>query len=386
MTTRRLLLGTTALVGLALAPALAGAAEVRPGGALDVTVGATVRFLATGGDLDDALLDDTVTTGIDFFNDTEVTFSLDGTHDATGLEYGGEVQLEADTSVVENADETWVYLKGGWGLVRFGDEDAASAFTGTLVQDADDDDFGFDGSTLSAASVAAGTGGLDADIISDASAVPTYEPLGTGDATKITYTTYHTHGVNVGLSYTPNLAEIGDGSGNGDSLATTDVVAGDVVEAVARFDQTLGGVDLSASLSGLYGDIKDEDAAGGDDYWAVQAGAVVGVFGLQFGGSYLTEEIGGTEVDAVTLGVGKELGPVSLSFNYGQVVDSDDLTFNDNEVDQPYQLITSGTVRIFPGLEFQADVAYVDNDVDRGLVNADDDAGWVGVAGLQLDF
>jgi hypothetical protein len=101
---RGFLLGTTALAGaglLSVPPALA--AEARPGGALDVTVTGFVRFLATGGDLDNARLDDTISTGLDFLNDTEVHLVLAGRNDATGLEYGGKVELEADTSATASA-------------------------------------------------------------------------------------------------------------------------------------------------------------------------------------------------------------------------------------------------------------------------------------------
>jgi outer membrane protein OmpU len=371
---RRSLLGTTALAGaglLAASPALA--AEARPGGALDVTVSGFVRFLATGGDIDNARLDDTISTGLDFLNDTEVHAVLGGRNDATGLEYGGKVELEADTSAEANADETWLFLRSGWGEVKLGDEDGIADF---------------DGMAVSAASVAAGTGGLDGDVVEVfGGGVRTYDLVGTSDATKVIYSFKPETGPQLGLSYTPNLDDIDSGSGNGDALALKDVAAGDVVEAALGFAGELGGgVAGKVVLSGLYGDIKDEDEAGGDDFWGAQLGASVELFGVELGGSYLTEEVGAVEADAVTLGAGVEIGEVGVSINYGQIVDSDGIADGGNELDKPWTVILSADVGLLPGLSLAGDVAYFDNDVRGEVVDADDDNGWQGVARLGLAF
>ena len=385
-TVRRLLLGTTALAGFALWLQPAGAAEVQAGGALDIKLSGEARFITSYGNTDDALLDDTVTSGLDFFNDTSVDVRVDGKHDATGIEYGGYIEFQADTNVEENTDETWIYLRGGWGEAHLGDDDGVSSISAGIVG-------GEDGAALSAASVAAGTGGLDGDIVSDLFGASTYEPLGTDDATKISYATPKFGGLNFGVSYTPNLAEIFDGAGNGDLLASKDVAAGDIVEGIAHYVGEFGDVRLLGSLSGLYGDIKDEDAAGGDDYWAAQAGAVVEAFGVSVGGSYLTEEVGSLEVDAVTLGIGagfggddEGVGGFNVSLNYGQIISSDDLSLNDSEVDEPYTLVASADYGIAPGLILQGDVAYFDNDVEGEPANADDDNGWFAVMALALEF
>lgn len=379
----RLLLATTALTGIGF-PVLA--AEVLPGGALSLTLSGELRFITSYGEADDALLDDTVTSGAEFFNDTSVSLLAEGKHDASGIEYGAYVELQADTTAEENTDETWLFLRGGWGEAHLGDDDGVSSISAGIVA-------GEDGAALSAANVAAGTGGLDGDIVSDLFGASTYEPLGTDDATKISYATPKLGGLNLAVSYTPNLAEIFDGAGNGDSLAGKDVAAGDVVEGILHYAGEIGAVGLLASLSGLYGDIKDEEAAGGDEYWAVQAGAVVEVLAVSLAGSYLTEEVGSTEVDAVTLGIGTSIGGdddgvggVNLSLNYGQIVDSDDLTLNDSTQDKPYVVVASADYGIAPGLILQGDIAYFDNDVDGEPASADDDHGWFGVVALAVEF
>jgi hypothetical protein len=385
LTMRRLLLGATGLAGVALGSSAAGAAEVRPGGALDLTLSGEARFIISYGDTDDALLDDTVTSGLDFFNDTSVGVLLAGTHDTTDIEYGAYIEFQADTSVTENTDETWLYMRGGWGEVHLGDDGGVSSFGAGIV--AEDE-----GAALSAANVAAGTGGLDADVTSDTGA-PTYEPLGTDDATKISYVTPKFGGLNFGVSYTPNLTEIYDGVGNGDTLADTDVAAGDVIEGIAHYSGEVGELEVLASLSGLYGNIKDEEAAGGDDYWAAQAGVVLYLFDVGLAGSYLKEKVGSLEVDAITAGIGislggddEDVGGVSLSLSYGQIISSDDLTVNESELGEPYTLVASADYGIAPGLVLQGDIAYFDNDVKGDPANADDDNGWFAVTALALEF
>ena len=384
-TMRRLLLGATGLAGAALGSGAAGAAEVRSGSALDLTLSGEVRFITSYGDTDDALLDDAVTSGLDFFGDTSVGVLLAGTHDTTDIEYGAYIEFETDTNDTENTGETWLYLRGDWGEVRFGDDGGVSSFGAGIV--AEDE-----GAALGAANVAAGTGGLDADIASDFGA-PTYEPLGTDDATKISYVTPKFGGLNFGVSYTPNLAEIYDGVGNGDTLADTDVAAGDVIEGIAHYSGEIGELEVLTSISGLYGDIKDEDAAGGNDYWAAQAGVVLYLFDVGLAGSYLVEQVGSLEVEAVTVGIGTSLGGddegvggLSLSLNYGQIISSDDLTVNDSQLDEPYTLVASADYGIAPGLVLQGDIAYFDSDVKGDPANADDDKGWFAVTALALEF
>lgn len=385
---RRTLLGTTALAaGAALAPAWAEAAEVRAGGALDIEISGSLRTIASYGDLDEVYLDEEISTGLDFFNDTSITFTAKGKHDRSGLEYGAVIELEGDTNVLESTDETWVYVEGGWGRVQLGDNDGVSGFSAGIVA-------GDDGAALSAANVAAGTGGLDGDVVSDLFGITTYEPLGTEDATKISYATPKFAGLNVAVSYAPNLAELGDGTDNGDTLALKDVSAGDVLEGIVHYAGEIAGLALRASLAGLYGDVKDEELAGGDDYWAAQAGAVVEVFGVDLAASYLTEEVGALEVDAVTFGVAagfgddddEGFGGFNVSLNYGQIIDSKNLVVNDNELGEPYVLVLSADYGLMPGLTLQGDVAYFDNDIEGEGAGPGNGKGWVGVAGIGLEF
>jgi predicted porin len=239
---RRLSLTTSAVVSAGLvAPGALAAAEVRPGGALDVTVSGFVRGLAIGGDVDNLRLDPTFSNDLDFFNDTEVHVLLKGKHDATGIEYGGTVELEADTNQTSNTDETWLFLRGGFGEVRLGDEDGTSDSDGLAV-------------SANTISQDVGTGGLDGDQFEVlAGSIKTFESTGTSDATKIRYQTPSFGGLQFGASYTPNLNGINSGSGNGDLLAITDLDAGDVVEGGVRYKGKLGALGLTAASPGCTG-------------------------------------------------------------------------------------------------------------------------------------
>ena len=88
----------------------ASAAEVLPGGALDLTITGFARFEAFGGQQDDRALDETLSRSLDFRNDTEVHVLARAKSEETGMEYGGTIEFEADTNNTNNTDETWVFL------------------------------------------------------------------------------------------------------------------------------------------------------------------------------------------------------------------------------------------------------------------------------------
>ena len=119
MTLKNLALGTTALIGVGLLGGVsalpAAAAEVKPGGALDITITGFLRAEAGGGDQDDLQRDASKANGLDFRNDSEVHVLARGKSEQTGLEYGATVEFEVDTNQTLNTDETWIFLRGGWG-------------------------------------------------------------------------------------------------------------------------------------------------------------------------------------------------------------------------------------------------------------------------------
>src|SRR5690349_22155020 len=198
---RNLLLGSTALVGAGVlgvgaAPGSASAAEVLPGGALNITLSGFARFRVTGGQLDNQYnqgkgsTKGALTTGVDFSNDYEFHVLVSGKHDATGLEYGAHMEFEGDTDSTFNTDEEWLWLRGGFGEFRFGDEDGV-----------------VDNSSIGAFTIAANSGGIDGDVI-NALSISAVRPSNTDDSTKIRYYTPSFGGFTLGLDYTPNVQTI----------------------------------------------------------------------------------------------------------------------------------------------------------------------------------
>ena len=193
MKLKNAILGTSALVGVAMlgtaAAVPAAAQEVKPGGALDITITGFARFEAGGGEQDTLNRDNSYARGLDFRNDTEVHVLARGKSEQTGLEYGGTIEFEADTNSTLNTDESWVFLRGGWGEVRMGDEDGA-----------------VDNSIIGGQTIAAGTGGIDGSsfVVAGIAGEGVF-PTETDDSTKIRYYTPSFGGFSLGISFTPTV-------------------------------------------------------------------------------------------------------------------------------------------------------------------------------------
>ena len=377
MMLRKILLGTSAMVGAGLLaaalPTASQAAEVTPGGALDLTLTGFMRFEAFGGEQDDRALDDTLSRGLDFRNDSEVHVLARGKDEQSGLEYGATIEFETDTNQSLNTDETWIFLRGGWGEVRMGDEDGVA-----------------DNSAVGAQTIAAGTGGIDG---SDAviSAAPIVYITNTNDATKIRYYTPSFGGFSAGISYTPTQESVGSGANNGNFFARKNGAAAmegqNVVEGGLVYDGEFGGVGVLASVVGLYGELLNggEDAFGDDKWQGAQAGVSVDLFGFKLAGSYGYNEVGEQKNQFVTAGIGAALGPVNTSITAGKVIDTNSDFEEANGIgDSAYNVVFSADVAIAPGLVLAGDVASFDNDStgDTGT----GDTGWTAVGSFRLSF
>jgi predicted porin len=376
MKLKNAILGTSALAGAALFGATvapANAADVLPGGALDLEITGFARFEAFGGQEDDLHLDDEQSRSLDFRNDTEVHVIARGKSEESGLEYGATIEFEADTNRTDNTDETWVFLRGGWGEVRLGDEDGVA-----------------DASVVGAQTIAAGTGGIDG---SDAviAAAPVVYLTNSNDATKIRYYTPSFGGFSLGVSYTPTQEDFNSGGNNGQFFANKDgVLAMDgqnIVEGAAVYDGEFGGVGVLASVIGLYGELKNEAeyTFGDDKWWGIQTGANVDLFGFKLGGAIGHDEVGETKRDFFNAGIGYGFGPVNTSITYGQIINTN--SYFDEATglgDSGYNLVFSADYAIAPGLVLAGDVSKFDNDssADTGT----GDKGWTAVASVRLAF
>jgi hypothetical protein len=355
----RPLLGTTALLGAGLAGAVpAAAAGVQGGGPLELTISGHVGVLAHGGNLDNQREDPDLSTGLDFSTDVELHLLARGEDERTGIEHGATIELEADTNETANADETWIFLRGGWGEVRLGDEDGPVG-----------------ASAIGAYTIAAGTGGIDGDVV-DALAVDAVLPAISDDATKVRYYTPDFGGFSVGVSYTP------DADQGGDSLALKDTELQDWVEGAAVFEGEIQDAGILASLVGGVGEVNDADSGRGR-LWTWYAGVAASLPWLELGAGYGREDLAGQERHYLNAGLGRELGAAYASITHGRVLG----TKGYEGVGEPWNLVLSADVELMPGVVLAGDVAWFDNDLDAEAREATGgDQGLVWVTRLELAF
>lgn len=376
MRRRGVLLATTAAIGL-LPAAGAIAAEVGAGGALDLTITGVIGTEAGGGQQDDLQLDADTARGLDFRNDTEVHVLATGQSDETGLEYGATIKFEADTDQDLNTDETWLFIRGGWGEVRMGDQDGI-----------------IENSIVGGQTLAAGTGGIDGSdyVILPVVGSAVYPTL-TDDATKIQYYSPSLGGFSFGVSYTPTQSVVDSDENNGQFMADKNGDAAmegqNVVEAGLIYDGEPGeDITLTTSLVGLYGTLRNggEEAFGDSRWWSATYGADLDLSGFQVAASVGTDHLGDQQHEFMTAGIGYAYGPLSASVTYAWIWRSNDDFSEGNGYDKPRNLVFSAGYTLAPGLALQGDVALFDNDTNGSYDGGTGDSGWAGVGRFEVTF
>lgn len=350
MTLKKLLLGTSALLGAGLLATASPASaqqgpQVTPGGKLNVSVSGFARFVWVVGDVKERFGGQQSSS--DFRNDTEVHIIARGKDESTGITYGANIEFEADTNRNDNTDETWIIVQGAFGEFRFGDEDGAS-----------------DLMKLGAFTLAAGTGGIDGTV----DLPRLVAGVNTGDATKIVYFTPRIAGFQAGVSYTPNAGS------SGDNLAVTNVDnAKDVVEAGLNYVGDFGGVGIKAGVIGHVGDSTDGD--NNEDFWKIYGGGVLSFAGFSVGGGIGKQDVFGNEISWFNAGAAATLGPATLSVTGGRVIDADDNI-------ETKGVVLSATVGILPGVTLDGDLLIF----DEAGVGGNFDDGVLGVVRIGVSF
>lgn len=392
---RKILLGTTAVVGAALiAPvamaqmpvtvepprALAGSAAgltVRLGGYFDFRAG------LVNDDADRAALLSS-TTGrrygrqrVDFQSDMELNVFVDGKA-SNGLQYGLVMEFQIDnvgaggpgTSL--DTDEFYGYVSHpAFGTLRFGDEDSAGNLLQVrtpLVRGADTDNY-WDEFTFR-------SGG-------DAS--PSFfTALNDGsDSTKIIYLSPQFFGFDFGVSYAPNTGEgerfaLGTAVNSVTSSVPTAVGQRDrsslrnEISAGVRYRGTFGGVGIAASLVGMQADSQARytGANVASRVTAYSGGLQVSAFGFTVGGEYTWGDYSGISVGRAPVVRGREQStqwvagatynipgtPLQLGAFYGQATQDNGAGFADRR-----QTIYSGGVNyaLAPGMTLYASYTHL---------------------------
>jgi predicted porin len=305
---RKILLGTTAVVGLAIAAPAAFAQGIAPGpgsqGAT-LTPAPTPRALAGAGGLTVRLggyfefsganiQDDNDRAArlnaahgkarqrTDFRNDMELNVFVDG-RAANGMQYGAVLEMQADNvtgGTGVDFDEMYGFFKGSWGEFRFGQEDSAASLiavrapaAGALGGDAVWDEFVSNAGLFSSPYITSG--------INDGN-----------DATKIVYLSPQFMGFDVGVSYAPN-------SGEGERVDTQRDRLGleNEISAALRYRGTFGGVGLQLGAAAMFADPQAKTpTAEFESVSAYSFGAQVAAFGFAVGGEYAFGRYNGSAV------------------------------------------------------------------------------------------
>ena len=362
----RVVSGFTAVVVFGVGSASAG--EINVPGALDLTISGESNFeieyadedfrFGDSGGADDPGTDiDESTDGRQFFfnQDHEIRFRAIGVADATGLEYGANLELELQTGSASdgtnaNWDEAWTFFRGSWGEVRLGNEDAPAEILSTTAAD-----------------VAFGTEGVDGDL----RITPEFVIADSEEATKIVYFTPSFMGFQAAASYAINEDDSGSQIG-------TAADAEDIVNLVGRYENSFGDVDLSLSGAVVFAGNTPE---GDSTNWAL--GASVEAFGVGVAGYYGDEDggfardgLGGEARDNFfNIGIGGEvLGNVGLSYNFQY----DD--FEGGSTKSTH--IVGATLPLLPGVALRTDIGYQDQDIE----DADNIDGFNALAQLHVEF
>ncbi len=237
-------------------------------------------------------------------------------------------------------------MKGAFGEFRFGDEDGITH-----------------NMSLGAWTIAVGTGGLDGTLVDLES---TTFVGNTGDSTKIVYYSPTIAGFQLGLSYDPHT------NSNGTNFASNDPAppaTQDLVDAGVTWVASFGAIDVKASVVGDVGRSTSSNTSG--DTVGIQPGAVISFGGFSIAGAFGVDETAGAKHEFYNLGAATKLGPVALSVNWGEVLDTNN-EYRQTEPnglpigsDQSNALILGAQIGLVPGVWLSGEASHFDLDTGR---------------------
>ena len=303
---KKLLLVTTALVGVTMISAPAAAANI------DIGVNGTLKFYGVHADNDEAATDSRYET--EFRRSSKLVFTGETTLD-NGLTVGAVTELTiADGGTGVITDETYGYFSGQWGRVNLGVEDGAAYLLQVAAPSADSSVDGIgvsiqalDPLTDQDSALSMNNGGFVEDV-----ATWDYQHADFGAADRLTYLTPKFNGFQGGVSYTPRNTIADNNLAMAVDDDNTDHVE-NLWEVAARWDGTVQGVGIGVGAG--YSAASQEvaplaatvEAGTVGQYWFNDApstwnvGASVAFNGFSLGASYLTTD---TSRTAQTLDVG----------------------------------------------------------------------------------
>ena len=381
--TKKLLLGSTALIAVSLVSSTASAQiEMRLGGFMN-------QWFGFGDNDSQYNLQD-----VDQWSNTEVFFLGQGTTD-NGLTFGVNIQLEGNTTG-DQIDESFLFLSGNWGRFLIGSENSAGyLMTITAPNVALPIN---SGSQTQHIALPALNGG---EIFRSPFGSTTIEPARDNDGQKLTYFTPRFSGLQLGVSYLPDVDDTG---GDRNSLiADTDAYTNGISVGV-NYDNEFDGVGVQASGGFFYAEAPNglgvvTTAGGntvdlGEDFIGYSVGAGVSFGGFTVGGSFaeVTEgvlEVVGTDVTTTEgygfdVGVSYEQGPwaVSGTYFFGQ----QDSLFDIGDEDEHESYVVGGRYNLGASIALLASAGFTDFEGEDGTTSLDDNDGFFITGGIGIRF
>lgn len=366
---RKILLGTTAVVGAALIGATSAQAQNAP----TVRVGGYFDFGMAW--VDDSL-DGANIANVENYTDLEIVISVRGKA-ANGLSYGADIEFQTDglgaNSTTVNTDEAWGFISSPTlGTLQFGDQDSAANQLNvgipTLHQSSPSGawiDFAVNGQYLNST-------------INDGN-----------DSTKIIYLSPQFFGFDFGVSYAPNGGE-GESQFQAGTTLWRNEATGTIrneISGALRYRGNFGNVGIAAGIAAMTGDAPT--GSGLQDPTAYQVGATVSAYGFTVGAHYLWGKyaVGSYGRTGIAQGLDD-----SSSLNFGAVYRMGAFAFNafyaigkvdTGAVDREQVAIGVGmTYALAPGMELWLNYVNIDDDNGAG---ADRDLDVV-AGGVRLAF
>ncbi|HWA43147.1 MAG TPA: porin [Hypericibacter adhaerens] len=278
---KRILLGTTAIVTASMVASTANAAQgvqLTIGGYYGAAAGLLLDQSDSNGDAGQHTRD------VVFRQDVEVYFQGETTLD-NGLTVGATIQLEGLQSE-DQIDEVWAYFKGGWGQLRFGDDDDATEQLQYIIPSASNI-FGVDTPFFEFGN---DHGGFTNGFFQTNSTLASMS----GDATKVIYFSPTFYGFSFAVSFAPDRRgedsySYWSGPGGTTFSNNTGQIQNDVAGAV-NWDHDFNGVGVAFGIGGAWAqwEVKGTPAFGNvEDTWTFDGHLDVTYGGFTIGTSGL---------------------------------------------------------------------------------------------------
>lgn len=297
---KNVLLSTVMLGGLLLMPATARAE-------LTLDIGGHFKGYVTWIDQDEAPGQNA--RSFDIVRQTEIHLSAETTLD-NGLTVGFHTELEVDGGDGFEVEQSSAYFSGNWGKVQFGSSDSPTYLMQIAAPSADSNVDGLRQTANAVNYTVAGPGA--------AAGTFDYDHVISGYADRIMYFSPVYAGVQIGVSYAPDLAAGGFANSFGNRQDNNPGGYGDALEAAIRYETKID--QFSIKLGAGYGQSDLEaPAAGQSDRESFNVGAHVGYGAFKIGASYLQDDNGVvTNGDTTTwvFGADYKTGPFTIGASY----------------------------------------------------------------------